>query len=77
MVEAQIHVDNLPFVIYIYIYIYIYALDPSGPESNEPMVNPLFLVIAIKREVCAFSLEERSSKPLHSNENDEESNSSS
>ncbi|GMY33681.1 hypothetical protein FCV25MIE_28923 [Fagus crenata] len=37
----------------------------------------LFLVVAIQRQVRAFSLEGRSSKPLHSNDHDEESNSSS
>lgn len=36
------------------------------------MVNPLFLVVAIQRQVRAFSLEGRSSKPLHSNNHDEE-----
>lgn len=41
------------------------------------MVHPLFWVVAIQRQVRAFSLEGRSSKPLHSNNHDEESNSSS
>ncbi|KAH7511609.1 hypothetical protein FEM48_ZijujMtG0003400 (mitochondrion) [Ziziphus jujuba var. spinosa] len=53
-----------------------HALDPSGPDSNEPMETPFFFV-AIQRQVRAFSLEGRSSKPLHSNDHDEESNSSS
>lgn len=40
------------------------------------METPFFFV-AIQRQVRAFSLEGRSSKPLHSNDHDEESNSSS
>lgn len=49
----------------------------------HPARNPInrrftiFLVVAIQRQVRAFSLEGRSSKPLHSNDHDEESNSSS
>ena len=28
-----------------------HALDPSAPESNEPMINPLFIVIIEAHEV--------------------------